>query len=800
MAARLAVLHWVIRLVRRERRQHVLVIGLLTFGIAGSVVAVSTLVRLNTPVAQELAGAEAVMTLQVIDGTSVEAASLPATIANISGAYPNVEVVARSIEGPEGIRLVAQDPGGPLGQDWLRLLDGRWPEAGEITLSTRAAERLRAGGAPTELGAELTLAGEVRTVAGHYENPTNLNDPSGVVPLAEIGLWFEVSVLLPNDAHPAAAALFDLGRAAGRNGGPPAVGVYQQDRDSASSDTGVAMLGYVFGTVLCLQIAVLASAGFTVLANRRRRQLGLLAALGAEPNAIGSVMTMTGLIVGVIGGFLGLVAGAGIAVAITPLLQRLADFQLSSTALGWPYLIPMVPLAVMVAVAAAWWPARRVRQVSAIDAITDRTGRSTGFGRGLSLGGALLLAGTITMTIGAPKNDALLVIGSVVAILVGALMLAPAAAVLLGRLAPNAPLPVRVAWRDIARNRSRSAAAIAAAAIAIALPFGTATFTHSLATTWQPVVPTNIALVSSSVQPTGSLMKTTTVPNDVLAIASTVPGVELVPFVGLVDTTASEAEGPGAFAAFPYSVHTTRSNGDTIGVRTALATPELLQLMNIEPQPGTDVIVWASGQIQADPGLVVDQRAATMPDGFPEALLFTTPEGTSLDQTSVDTWFIVADHPFTQLERDRLTLAAPGNLGAHITLSERPPPFVAVRAIALALGGVFGLAAVAVAAALIRTENTNDDRVLASVGARLRTTRSIAAATVAGLTLTAAVIAVVATFAILAGVYLNPDESFDFTTPWPELAAVLVVVPLTGAAAAWLVTSTRHDRLAPHNT
>lgn len=210
--------------------------------------------------------------------------------------------------------------------------------------------------------------------------------------------------------------------------------------------------------------------------------------------------------------------------------------------------------------------------------------------------------------------------------------------------------------------------------------------------------------------------------------------------------------------------------------------------------------MWAAGQIQTEPGLVVDQRAAMMPDAFPEALLFTTPDGTSLDQTTADTWFLVADHPFTQIERDRLTLAAPGNLGAHVTLSQRPPPFVAVRAIALMLGGVFGLAAVAVAAALIRTENTDDDRVLASVGARPRTTRAIAAAAVAGLTLTAAAIAVVASFALLAGVYLNPDESFDFTMPWAELGAVLVVVPLTGAAAAWLITSTRPDQLILRNT
>ena len=619
MAARLAVLHWVIRLVRRERRQHALVIGLLTFGITSSVVAVSTLVRMNVPIARELAGADAVVSIQVIDGASAEAAALPAALAEITAAHPELQVVVRSAEGKEGIRLVGQDPTRPLGQDWLRLLDGRWPGVGEITLSSRAIERLRTAGTSGDIGAAVTIAGATRTVVGHYENPTDLDDATAVVPVAETGRWSDVSVLLPADARSGAAALFELGSTGtGGNGdGPPTLGIYQQDRGADSAGTGSAMFGYVIGTVLCLQIAVLASAGFTVLANRRRRQLGLLAALGAEPAAIGSVMTLTGLVVGVIGGILGISAGVAISVAITPLLQGVADFRLSSSALGWAYLIPMVPLAVVVAVAAAWWPARRVRQVSAIDAITDRSARSTGFARGLGLGVALLTAGAVTMKIGAPKNDPILVIGSVIAIIVGALLLAPAAALLLGRLAPNAPLPIRVAWRDIARNRARSAAAIAAAAIAIALPFGIATFTSSLATTWQPVVPTNVAMISSSEQPMGPLAETTIVPDDVRTIAAAVPGVRLVPLVGLVDTNITE---PG-FAGFPYYVQTTRGNGDTMGVHTALATPELLELMDVEPPPsGTDVIVWASGQIRTDPRLGVDQRSATMPNGFPEAL------------------------------------------------------------------------------------------------------------------------------------------------------------------------------------
>ena len=59
----------------------------------------------------------------------------------------------------------------------------------------------------------------------------------------------------------------------------------------------------------------------------------------------------------------------------------------------------------------------------------------------------------------------------------------------------------------------------------------------------------------------------------------------------------------------------------------------------------------------------------------------------------------------------------------------------------------------------------------------------------------AAVIAVIASFALLTGIYLNPDEALEFTMPWSELAVVLLVMPASGAAIAWFLTSTRRDHL-----
>lgn len=776
MTPRLAILHWVRRLVRREWRQHALVVAMVAFGIAASVVAVTTVVRLEaTP--DESSVADAAMVAYAYPGQgSAPPEDVRAAVEDILAAYPDVELIASAAPGPEGIALVAQEPAAALGRPWVDLLDGRWPGPGEITLSARALAKLDAIGAePVRLGDRVTLGGEARTVVGRYENPLGLDALTGIVPRDEIGPWEEFRILLPDANHPAKDALLEALRTVAPGGVEAALVT-----PSATKAGSVAMLGYLLGAVLLLQIAVLASAGFTVLANRRARHLGMLSALGATPGQLGSVLLLTGLVLGVVGGVLGLGIGVGASMLLTGSLQRLVDFRLSATGLPWRYLLPMAPLAVATAMAGAWWPARRVRRISAIDAIADRAGRKAGFARSLASGVGLLAAGGYGMTVGAPKNDPLIVVASTLAVLVGGLLLAPAVTGLLGAVAGRTSVPLRLAWRDIARNRSRSSSAVAAAAIALALPFGLATFAGSLATTWQPSVPDDVVEVSRPYDNGAAIA----VDAELTELAASVPGTRIVPVVMAVDRELSDQVGE----TIAFGVNELRRNGGTQGLRTAVATPELLALMGIEPEPGADLIVTSDARLDLDPSVVVQRELERQPTSYPEALLLRPVGAASLDDTMTDFWFLVGDSPFTSADRDRLEFSGDQAGFASMTLPGDPPPFVAIRSIALAAGALFALAAVAVAVALIRTEARNESEVLRAVGAGPLMSRTIGAATAAGLSLAAGLIAVPSTFILLAGVFGNPDEDFDFAMPWPEVAIVLIGLPLVAATAGGLLT------------
>lgn len=801
MSARTAIWRWSWRVVRRDWRQHALVIALIAAGLAASTVIVTTVFRFQDAeernfTEQSLAGASGGIDLWADPGSQPD---LRTDLAAVLADLPDVEIVGTGDVDERGIELVEAEPERPLVGPWFRLVEGQWPGPGEVTLTTETFDYLADLGTPTAIGDEVTLADRTFTVVGRYRNGASFRDTTALVSPGEAGTWASARVLTdgsPSDLESRIATVVDAA-GPGYSWGPITPFSY---------DPETTVFTYGLAAMLCLAVAALSSAGFTVLANRRSRQLGVLAGLGATPTHLGAAMLSTGAVVGLVGAVIGVAVGVGVSLALSPTLENLVDYELGFR-MPWRHLLPLVALGVLTAIAGAWRPAQRARSVSAAAAIADRPTRQEGFARSLAVGIALVAAGSIAMIIGAPRNDPMLVIIGVLLPGAGGLLLAPALTAVLGRLAGRAPLPIRMAWRDIDRNRSRSSGAVAAAAMAIGIPFAIATFVGSLGQSWAPM-PDNVARVYIATE------------NELDAVTATVPGAQVVPIEFLTHPAWAADDEAAEFGPAPWGVRSLRGNGSAWFHETAIATPELLAAMGVDRDTDADLIVDFRSPLDlgdetpafvsfsgsgtavseagtevldaltdGEPSELVVQRHAPWAESFPEALIVDPPTDVPGAERYVDSYLLVGDRPFTDQERAALRAT-----GAGLSLGDDPPPFVAIRAIAMAAGALFAVAAIAVTVALIRTETARDQRILRSLGASPARARAVGAATAAGLATIASAIAVLVSLSVLIGIFRNPDEDFFFRMPWAELGVVFVVVPLLAGVAGWLLTSGRADR------
>ena len=130
-------------------------------------------------------------------------------------------------------------------------------------------------------------------------------------------------------------------------------------------------------TVFLLLASLVAAAGFAVIAQRRLRQLGMLAAIGATEKHLRLVLLTNGAVVGAIGALIGTVAGLALWFTFAPTLEPALDHRLDRLSLPWALLAMTGVVAILAATAAAWWPGRAVARVpSRSPSRRDRPGRS----------------------------------------------------------------------------------------------------------------------------------------------------------------------------------------------------------------------------------------------------------------------------------------------------------------------------------------------------------------------------------------------------------------------------------------
>ena len=221
-----------------------------------------------------------------------------------------------------------------------------------------------------------------------------------------------------------------------------------------------------------LLVALISVGGFTVLAQRRLRSLGMLASIGATEKQVRVVVRTNGAVVGVVGTLLGALVGLIVWLIYRPNSrdERPPRHRNVLAAVGGNRTGDGTRCHRDVPVGAppgsdhregadrhrAFWPAPSPEAGSPLGASRSRCFLVAAF---------VLLGYTTTKNSASPQVPFL--VGGVVALIPGVILLAPFFLSLAGRIGGRAPIGTRLALRDLARYRARSGPALSAISIGV---------------------------------------------------------------------------------------------------------------------------------------------------------------------------------------------------------------------------------------------------------------------------------------------------------------------------------------------
>ncbi len=365
---------------------------------------------------------------------------------------------------------------------WSRIMEGRWPQAaGELALSRDAAKGLQARiGDRLETG----YADTTFTVVGLTDEPKSLFLQTGYVAPAT----FAASGDDPNQnaatwivkASPGTdpTALVQTVSAALSSVADVKVQPAEQVRaESLKKLTGefdaFRNLLWAFAAIAAVVGMITIANTFTILLAQRRRQIGLLRAVGASGAQIRRRYLLEALALGVIGSALGLLAGAGLAAIGSSL----------TGSLFWGLALPAVDLSiafgvgVAITVLAALLPVLRGTRVRPLEALQPEPAsdekRRAGIVRGV-ICGLLVVGGVVAGVLGLSTGAALqiAIAGSAlvaIGVLFGAPLFVPGLLRLVGLLVRGFGVTPRLAVQNAVRNPRRASTTATALMLAVGL-------------------------------------------------------------------------------------------------------------------------------------------------------------------------------------------------------------------------------------------------------------------------------------------------------------------------------------------
>jgi putative ABC transport system permease protein len=819
--ARRAMMRWAWRLFKREWRQQLLILLLVTAAVAA--VVVGSAVAVNTPQPADSGfGTAQDMATFVNTGKQSDLASTTAQIAALEHRFGTVQTIENQTFHVPGstqtYQLRSQDPHGPYGGPMLQLLSGHYPTGPtQIALTPELASELH-----LRVGSTWSPGGE--TVVGMVQNPQSLLD--------EFALVLPGQVTAPNQV----TALFD---APGVDPGRIGVNVYTPAHNGTSNPINPKTIVLALATVGMLLIALVSVGGFTVLAQRRLRSLGMLESMGATDRNVRLVLRANGVIVGVVGAVVGFGVGLVAWLAYRPHDEQSAHHLIATFALPWTVVVVAMVLAVVATFLAAGHPARAITRVPVVSALAGRPPPPRQIHRSFVPGVVALGLGFGFFSLsgaGSQGSGVIWLIPGFIAMVAGIILMSPFFLALLARAGRKAPIATRLALRDLSRYRARSGSALSAISVGVLIAVVICAAAIARYSNVYDYVGPNLASNELAVWSPNGQNADNPDPSaptarefgsqeaGVHAIASAVHAEDVVelenpaPSVGLQNPSASGRQWdgqiyvatPALLRAYGITPSSIPSGVDVLSSRPGLSGSGVeLTYGGGSGKGGGQLVGPGSGGPGGGGGPGSENTNSCSPGGCiahpvvqEESRL---PTGTSAPntvitesalrrlhlagQSSLDGWMIETGTPMTSAQLlDAQRTAASKNLNIEsrndAPTSHEIVNWATVFAIALALG------ILAMSIGLIRSETASELRTLTATGASSRTRRTLTAVTAGGLAFLGALLGTAAAYVGLAGWFYSNSLEGGLSDiidhiPWSNLAFIVIAMPAVALVVGW---------------
>lgn len=795
--SRRAVLRWAVRLFRTDWRAQVWVIALLGVAIAvASGIGAAAYGLVPGPVHADFGTASFVLEFHGQSEGTVDA-----TIDAAADWFGTIDVVRhRAVDVPgrfEPVDFRYQVPDGPYTAPLLALTSGRYPtDPGEVAITEGISDEfsLAVGDTPSLDGGDLTIVGTV-------ENPSDFSDefvlvdPSAASAPDAFSIFVDGDEELVQSFHPHGVESLTVAGHGGVN---------------EATATAIGVLG--IATVGILFVALLAAAGFAVVAHRRQRQLGLFASIGATARQVRAVMVGNGFVVGTVASVTGAVIGLATWIAMQPMLESAVGYRVPTFSIPWWLVASMVVIGITSSTLAAWWPARAVSRVSIVRALSGRPTPPTSVHRSVAVSGVLVATGVASMLLAGDLGDertvhwlnVVLILGGTVSVTLGVLLASPLAIRLAARIAPSFRVGPRIALRHLARYQSRSAAALAAITLGLGIPVAillastAAQFTSDTGNLAEGKIMIRTSDFGGPFVPEADQIAD--LDASVTEVADALGATVVTPlFVAADATVENETEFEGRIG---ISLATPVEDGWSDLSLLFVGTPELMARLgpvdaSVEQSSGFaaafdegELALLGVGSPDAPggdrPNVVVDWQyftpnytslpaAIASADRIEEAGWEAIPSGQ---------WLVDATSVTREELSDAREIAATTGLTIEVRDAQRG--LGTVRAIATVVGVLVALGVITVMVGLIEGETARDRATVTATGAPSVVRRSITMTTAATLAILGVLLGGAAAVVIVTAGYLN-DPGVLWRIPVGYVLMIAIGTPLVAGLGGWIV-------------